>query len=138
MEQSLSQADSRTGRQKNPRFIWNPKIHYRLHNSQPMDPMSQMNPLNSFMQYLFKRSILAVDSPFNSRPDPQPFFQLQVFHLKFCIHFLSLLCKLYVSLIPRQSILLHLITLNIRRTVHIKKLVIKERFPASCHFIHHG
>jgi hypothetical protein len=45
-QNSSWEATSSSVGQETPRLLWNPKGHYRVHNSQPMDPiLSKMNPI---------------------------------------------------------------------------------------------
>jgi hypothetical protein len=55
MEQSTTwEVDNRSAGQKIPRFLWNPKFHYRVHNA-PLDPiLNHFNPVHSVTPYFLK------------------------------------------------------------------------------------
>jgi hypothetical protein len=49
------QANSFIASPEIPSILWNPKVHYRFHNSQSLVPvLSQMNPVHVFSLHLFK------------------------------------------------------------------------------------
>jgi hypothetical protein len=56
------EADSHSASQEIPRLLWNPKVHFRVHNSALLVPiLSHMNSIHILMLYL--RSILILSSP---------------------------------------------------------------------------
>jgi hypothetical protein len=48
-------ADCHSASQKNPAFLWNPKVHHRVHTSPLLEPiLSQLNPVSPIDPYLPK------------------------------------------------------------------------------------
>jgi hypothetical protein len=64
MEQSPSwEACSQSASQEILRLLWNPEVHYRVHNSPPLDPiLSQTLPVNTHTHTVFLRSVLILSS----------------------------------------------------------------------------
>jgi hypothetical protein len=76
MEQSPSwEANSHSASQEIPLLLWSPKIHYRVHNSQPLvSIMSQMNPVHNFLPHFPKiHSNIIIASISRSSEWPLPF-----------------------------------------------------------------
>jgi hypothetical protein len=76
MEQSSSQeVNSHSANQEIPRLLWNPKVHYHVHNRPPLAPiLSQMNQIHTFAPYFPKIYSIVIhlrldlpDGPFPSR-----------------------------------------------------------------------
>jgi len=70
MEHSTSWEDSKSlSSQETPCPLWNPKVHYRVHKSRPLDPnLSQMHPVHTFPPYLPKihSNIILSSTPMSS------------------------------------------------------------------------
>jgi hypothetical protein len=55
MEQSRGEADNRSASPEVSRCVCNPRFHYRVYKSPPLDPVhSQLNPICTFTPYIFK------------------------------------------------------------------------------------
>jgi hypothetical protein len=53
------ETDSFSAVQEIPRFLWNPKIRYRVQKSSPTDPiLSQLNPVHTFTHYYLNICLL--------------------------------------------------------------------------------
>jgi hypothetical protein len=62
MEQSPWETNNPSDIQEIPRLVWEPKVHYRIHKSQPLVPnLSQLHPVHTFQPY-FLRYILILSS----------------------------------------------------------------------------
>jgi hypothetical protein len=73
MEQSYWQTNSRSTNQEISRLLWNPKFHYRVHNSPPLDPvLSQINSVRNFSPC--SSNIILLSTPKTSKcPFPSDF-----------------------------------------------------------------
>jgi hypothetical protein len=68
MEKSASwEADSHSASTDIPRHMWNPRVHYRFHNSPPLvSILNQMNPVHNSPSY-FPKIHFSIISPSTSR-----------------------------------------------------------------------
>jgi hypothetical protein len=55
MEQNTtSEAENHSGLQAIPHLLRNTEVHYHIHNSLPLDPLDQLNPLHALKPYFFQ------------------------------------------------------------------------------------
>jgi hypothetical protein len=72
-----------------PSILWNPKLHYHVHKSPPLDSaLNQINPVHLLPSYFSK-------TRFNMFFPCTPMSALQVFWLNFWMHFSSVSCMLH-------------------------------------------
>jgi hypothetical protein len=123
MKQSPWETGSRSNSRKIPRFLWIPKIHYRVHKGPPLVRMlSQITPVHNLTPSFFKRSILTVGLLFRLRPDLPSRLLPSICPTKILYTFISNTH----DKCPAQLTPLDLITLNnIWRIVHIGLLLWK-------------
>jgi hypothetical protein len=129
MQQSpFREANSHSAGQEVTRILWNPKIHYRVHNSRPLVPiLSQMNPVHNFPPYFpkIRSNIILPSSPRSTDFFPSIFYSI------FCISHFSHACYTH-----RQSHPPWFDHPNINSwRVQIMKLLIMRSSPASCLFL---
>jgi hypothetical protein len=117
---------------KNPRLLWDPKIHYLVHNGPPLTPiLSQMHPIhNSPPPLIFSKSILIL--PSNLRLClPSGLFPAFSNQNIVCISHLSYPCN-----IPRSSHPPWFDKPNrVWWSVEVMELLNLQSSPASNHFL---
>jgi hypothetical protein len=103
-------ANSCSASQEIPRLLWNPEVHYRVHNSLPMDTiLSKMNPVHTLTSYFHKDHFnIIIPSTLRS---PKWSVSYSVFRLKFYMqvrkHNFTFLCEWELSVgynISTQSV----------------------------------
>jgi hypothetical protein len=108
MELSPSWQPACAATQELPNILWNPKVHYRAHNSPPLVPIpSQINPVHTIPSYLSKIHFNIVHPPTSWSSQWSLSFWLS-HHYPICIPLLPLR-----AICPAHLILLDLIILII-------------------------
>jgi len=132
MQQSVSwEANQYSASQEIPHFLWEPKVHYRIHKYPPPIPfLSQLDPVNTLTSH-FPNIHLNIILP--STPEfPKWSLSLRFLHHKPLIH----LSSPHTCYMPRPSnSSLFYYPKNIWWTVRIIKLLIMQFFPLPCYLV---
>jgi hypothetical protein len=100
IEQSPWHANSCSASQETPRLLWNPTVHYRVHDSPPMVPiLSQTNPLHNFPLYFSRiHSIIILQSTTGLPSGSLPL------RTSYCFHACYIPCPSHPWLVQPNSI----------------------------------
>jgi hypothetical protein len=118
---------SSASQKKNPRILWNPKVHYRIHNSPPPVPiLSQSDPVHAYPSHVSKIHFNIIRS---STPGFSKWFLPSGFPTK-----TLLLLRMCYMLCLSQSIWFDHPN-NIWWRIQILKFLITQSSPLPCYLI---
>jgi len=132
MQQNTTwEANSHSASQEIPRLLRNPKDHYCLHKSRPLVPLlCHVHPVHIFQPYFHK---IQSNIIFPSTPKYFEWIFPSGCLTKISYSFLVSLMRAYMSGPSHSPWLDH--SNNIWRSIHVKKFLIIQSSPVSCHFL---